>query len=97
MIERTLHEDPPAATHWTLRTRARASGLAQSTIHRIWREHGLKPHRIERALVLSVDEKSQIQALDRTQPGLPLKHGRGTTMTHDYKRIAPRRCSQPST
>jgi transposase len=40
----------------------------------------------ENALVLSVDEKSQIQALDRTQPGLPLKKGRCGTMTHDYKR-----------
>lgn len=40
----------------------------------------------EHALVLSLDEKSQIQALDRTQPGLPLKRGRGQTMTHDYKR-----------
>src|SRR5450631_1711485 len=40
----------------------------------------------EHALVLCVDEKSQIQALDRTQPGLPLKRGRGATMTHDYKR-----------
>jgi transposase len=40
----------------------------------------------EHALVLSVDEKSQIQALDRTQPGLPMKKGRGETMTHDYKR-----------
>ena len=40
----------------------------------------------EHALVLCVDEKSQIQALDRTQPGLPLKKGRGQTMTHDYKR-----------
>ena len=38
------------------------------------------------AIVLSLDEKSQIQALDRTQPGLPLKKGRGATMTHDYKR-----------
>ena len=38
------------------------------------------------AVVLSVDEKSQIQALDRTQPGLPMKKGRGATMTHDYKR-----------
>src|SRR3546814_10858531 len=38
------------------------------------------------AIVLAVDEKSQIQALDRTQPGLPLKRGRGATMTHDYKR-----------
>ena len=40
----------------------------------------------EKAIVLSVDEKSQIQALDRTQPGLPLKKGRAGTMTHDYKR-----------
>ena len=38
------------------------------------------------AVVLSIDEKSQIQALDRTQPGLPLKKGHGATMTHDYKR-----------
>jgi DDE superfamily endonuclease len=38
------------------------------------------------AVVLSVDEKSQIQALDRTQPGLPMKRGRAGTMTHDYKR-----------
>jgi hypothetical protein len=40
----------------------------------------------EHALVLCCDEKSQIQALDRTQPGLPLKKGRAQTMTHDYKR-----------
>jgi len=40
----------------------------------------------EAALVLSLDEKSQIQALDRTQPGLPMKKGRAQTMTHDYKR-----------
>ena len=40
----------------------------------------------EHVLVFSVDEKSQIQALDRTQPGLPLKKGRCATMTHDYKR-----------
>ena len=40
----------------------------------------------EHALVLSVDEKSQIQALDRSQPGLPLKKGRAGTMTHDFKR-----------
>jgi len=40
----------------------------------------------EHALVLSIDEKSQIQAPDRTQPGLPMKKGRGQTMTHDYKR-----------
>jgi hypothetical protein len=40
----------------------------------------------EHALVLSCDEKSQVQALERTQPGLPLKKGRAQTMTHDYKR-----------
>jgi transposase len=40
----------------------------------------------ERAVVLCCDEKSQVQALDRTQPGLPLKRGRAQTMTHDYKR-----------
>lgn len=40
----------------------------------------------DHALVLCCDERSQIQALDRTQPGLPLKRGRGETMTHDYKR-----------
>jgi transposase len=91
---------------------AREMGISDSTVGRIWRANGLKPHRVdsfkvsndpefaskleaivglylnppEHALVLSVDEKSQIQALDRTQPGLPLKKGRGQTMTHDYKR-----------
>lgn len=47
---------------------------------------GLYLHPPEHALVLCVDEKSQIQALDRTQPGLPIKKGRCGTMTHDYKR-----------
>jgi transposase len=47
---------------------------------------GLYVNPPERALVLSLDEKSQIQALDRTQPGLPIKPGRCGTMTHDYKR-----------
>lgn len=47
---------------------------------------GLYVNPPDRALVLCVDEKSQIQALDRTQPGLPLKKGRAATMTHDYKR-----------
>ncbi len=91
---------------------AQATGLSDSTIGRIWREHGLKPHRSEtfklsndpqfaeklkdivglylsppeHAVVLCCDEKSQIQALDRTQPGLPMKKGRCGTMTHDYTR-----------
>ena len=76
--------------------------MSPATIQRIWDAHGLKPHRVrsfklsrdlglylnppEKAVVLCVDEKSQIQALDRTQPGLPIKKGRCGTMTHDYKR-----------
>jgi len=47
---------------------------------------GLYLYPPEKAMVLAVDEKSQIQALDRTQPGLPIKKGRAGTMTHDYKR-----------
>lgn len=89
-IRKTLEETPPEATHWSLRSMARATGYAPSTIHRIWKAFGLQPHRSEtfklsadplfvekvrdivglyltppeRALVLCVDEKSQIQALD---------------------------------
>jgi len=112
VVPMTLHEKPPAATHWSLRGMARAVGVSRSSVQRIWKAHGLKPHLTktfklsndrqfaqkvrdvvglyldppDRALVLSVDEKSQIQALDRTQPGLPMKKGRAGTMTHDYKR-----------
>ena len=57
---------------------------------------GLYVHPPEHAIVLSVDEKKQIQALDRTQPGLPMKKGRAGTMTHDYKPARPR-CLPPST
>jgi transposase len=112
VVDLTLHATPLGATHWTLRSMARTVGLAPSSVHRIWQQHGLKPHKVEtfklsndplfvdkvrdivglyidppeHAIVLSVDEKSQIQALDRTQPGLPMKPGRAATMTHDYKR-----------
>jgi len=112
VVRKTLRETPKGQTHWSRTTMAAAAGLSPSTIGRIWREHGLKPHLIEtfklsndpqfveklkdivglylsppeHAIVLSCDEKSQIQALDRTQPGLPLKRGRCGTMTHDYKR-----------
>ena len=91
---------------------AEATGVSVSSVQRIWRAHGLQPHRMQQfklskdqafvdklrdvvglcvdppahAVVLSVDEKSQIQAPDRTQPGLPMKKGRAGTMTHDYKR-----------
>jgi transposase len=112
IIEQTTQARPPQATHWSTRTLAATVGVSQSMVFRVWRDHGLKPHRVktfklsrdphfveklvdivglylqppEHALVLSVDEKSQIQALDRTQPGLPIKKGRCGTMTHDYKR-----------
>jgi transposase len=112
LVERTLGEPPGETTHWTSRAMAAATGLAVSTVQKIWRSHGLQPHRIRsfklsrdpefaakvrdivglylqpptHAIVLSVDEKSQIQALDRTQPGLPMKKGRAGTMTHDYVR-----------
>jgi transposase len=112
VVDMTLHAKPPAATRWSVRSMATASGLSPSSVQRVWKAHGLKPHLTrtfnlsrdplfaqkvadvvglylnppERALVLSVDEKSQIQALDRTQPGLPMKKGRAGTMTHDCKR-----------
>lgn len=112
VVQITTREKPPAATHWSTRTLARRLGVSKMTIQRIWKAHGLQPHRVKRfklsrdphfveklrdvvgwylnspahALVLSVDEKSQIQALDRTQPGLPMKKGRCGTLTHDYKR-----------
>jgi transposase len=112
VVRKTLRGKPAGHTHWSRSTMAKATGLSDSTIGRIWREHGLKPHLCqtfklsndprfvekvqdivglylsppEHAIVLSCDEKSQIQALDRTQPGLPLKKGRCGTMTHDYKR-----------
>ena len=112
VVERTLREKPPQATHWSTRSLAAVVGLSPASVQRIWKAHGLKPHLFrtfklsrdprfveklqdvvglyldppEHALVLSVDEKSQIQALDRTQPGLPMKRGRAGTMTHDYKR-----------
>ncbi|NBC20759.1 MAG: IS630 family transposase [Alphaproteobacteria bacterium] len=111
-IRLTLEETPPDATHWSLRSMARATGYAPSTIHRIWKAFGLQPHRSEtfklstdplfvekvrdivglylappdRALVLCVDEKSQIQALDRTQPLLPMRPGQPERRSHDYTR-----------
>lgn len=111
-VRLTLEATPPDATHWSLRSMARAVGHAPSTIHRIWRAFGLQPHRTktfklstdpffvekvrdivglylappEHALVLCVDEKSQIQALDRSQPLLPMRPGQVERRSHDYKR-----------
>ena len=112
VVRKTTQEKPHHATHWSTRTMARAVGISEASVRRIWHAHGLKPHLVDRfkisrdphfaerledvvglylnppeqAIVFSVDEKSQIQALDRTQPGLPMKKGRAGTMTHDYKR-----------
>jgi transposase len=112
VVARTLLDPPGETTHWTATAMARESGISISSVQRIWRRHGLRPHRVRQfklsndrqfasklrdivglyvdppahAVVLSIDEKSQIQALDRTQPGLPMKKGRCGTMTHDYKR-----------
>jgi len=108
----TLAGPPPDATHWTGAAMAGAVGVSVSSVQRIWRAHGLQPHRVsqfklsndpqfiaklrdivglyvnppDHAIVLSIDEKSQIQALDRTQPMLPMKKRQAGTMTHDYKR-----------
>ena len=112
VLTKTMRETPPDATHWSVRSMARAVGISHTSVQNIWRAHGLKPHLVDsfkvsndpafaekvedvvglyldppdKAVVFSVDEKSQIQALDRSQPGLPMKKGRAGTMTHDYKR-----------
>jgi len=112
VLTRTLESQPQAATHWSTRDMAKACGLSQSSISRIWRAFSLAPHRSqtfklskdplfidkvrdivglysappERALVLCVDEKSQIQALDRTAPLLPMRPGQIERRTHDYAR-----------
>jgi len=112
VIARTLQPPPGGETHWSVRRLAEATGLSHATVHRIWRQHKLKPHQTRsfkystdtdleakvidvvglyldppaNALVLCVDEKTQIQALDRTQPTLPIKPGKAARMTHDYKR-----------
>src|SRR6266403_869022 len=75
VIVRTLETKPADATHWSSRGMARASGLSVSTVQRIWR-----------AIGLCVDEKSQIQALDRSQPMLPMRPGQAARRSHDYKR-----------
>ena len=112
MLAKTLESPPDGSTHWSVRRLAAATGISPTTVHRIWRDHKLKPHQVRSfkfsndpqlaekvidvvglymdppkgALVLCVDEKTQIQALDRTQPTLPIKPGKAARMTHDYKR-----------
>jgi transposase len=112
VIVATLESLPGKDTHWSRASMAAHSGLSRSTIGRIWRDFGLKPHLQdsfklskdpffvekvvdvaglyhnppEKAVVLCVDEKSQIQALDRSQPVLPMMPGMPERRTHDYLR-----------
>jgi len=112
VIALTLEPPPAGTTHWSVRRLAERLVMSETTVWRIWRSAGLKPHRTETfkfstdpaleakvrdvvglyldppagAIVLSVDEKTQIQALDRTQPMLPMKPGQVERHTHDYER-----------
>jgi transposase len=112
LIARTLETKPRARTHWSTRSMAKEAGVSQSSVARIWRAFGLKPHLTktfklskdplfvdkvrdivglyisppENAIVLCVDEKSQVQALNRTQPLLPMDIGQPERRTHDYVR-----------
>src|SRR6188472_4648616 len=112
VVVATLERQPDNATHWSRASMAKESGLSKSTVGRIWKAFGLKPHLVdtfkistdphfidkvrdivglyldppEKALVLCVDEKSQIQALDRSAPVLPMMPGMPERRTHDYVR-----------
>ncbi len=112
VLAATLESPPDGSTHWSVRRLAGKTGISPTTVHRIWRDHKLRPHQMRSfkfsndprlaekiidvvglylnppkgALVLCVDEKTQIQALDRTQATLPMKPGKAARMTHDYKR-----------
>ena len=112
VVTATLETMPAAATRWSTRSMAKASGVSTSTVHRIRRAFSPRPHRSEtfklstdplfiekvrdivglhlappeRALVLCVDGKSRIQALDRTRPLPPMRPGQAERRTHDHKR-----------
>ena len=112
VVVATLERTPADATHWSRASMAAQSGLSRSTVGRIWKAFGLRPHQVEtfklstdpqfvdkvrdvvglyldppeKALVLCVDEKSQIQALDRSAPVLPMMPGMPERRTHDYLR-----------
>jgi transposase len=108
----TLRKPEAGLSQWSTREIARRTGVSHTTVHRIWKAHDLKPHRLEtfkfvtdpqaeerindvvglylnpptNAVVLSFDEKTQIQALERTQPLLPVRPGLSARQTHDYRR-----------
>ncbi len=112
VVAMTLQIPPGGMTHWSSRELAAKIGLSHTTVHRIWKAHDLKPHRLEtfkfskdpeleqkitdvvglylnppeNAVVISLDEKTQIQALSRTQPMLPIRPGLPARRTHDYRR-----------
>ena len=112
VIVKTLETTPAGETHWSTRTMAANAGMSHTTIGRIWRTFGLKPHVTEsfkispdpqliekvrdvvglymnpptNAAVFSFDEKSQIQALERAQPILPMDIGQPERRTHNYIR-----------
>lgn len=107
-----LRKPEGGLSQWSTREVARRTGVSHTTVHRIWKAHDLKPHRLEtfkfitdpeaeerindvvglylnpptNAVVLSFDEKTQIQALERTQPLLPVRPGLSARQTHDYRR-----------
>lgn len=112
VIVATLESTPENATQWSRSKTAECTGLSKSTIGRIWKAFGLKPHPTdgfklsnyplfvekvydivglyldppESAVVLSVDEKSQVQSLSRSQPAFPIMPGMREKRTHDYFR-----------
>lgn len=112
LIQQTLKQKPPNATHWSCRSIAKQVNISKSTVQRIWSTFGIQPHRQkhftlstdpffvekvrdivglylnppDKAVVLCVDEKSQIQALERNQPVLPMGLGYLEGITHQYQR-----------
>jgi len=112
IIDRTLHTKPQGATHWTTRTLAKEMKVSNFTIQKIWKAHGIQPHRTrsfklstdpqfnekvrdvvglymnppDKAIVICMDEKNGIQALDRSQTILPVRPGLPASRSYDYKR-----------